>query len=74
MDMLKVWECRGGRGCVGYVWLVEEMMMRMRTMTCMDMGYNNHSEDSPPQEYWRGPGRATSPFAIVKGKRASNHQ
>lgn len=38
-------------------------------------GYKNHtSEDLPPQEYWRGPGRATSPSAIVKGKRASNHQ
>lgn len=39
MDMLRVWECRGGRGCVGDVWLVEERMMRMRmkTMTCMDM-------------------------------------
>lgn len=37
MDMLKVWGCRGGRGCVGDVWLVEERMMRMRTMTCMDM-------------------------------------
>lgn len=42
MDMLRVWECRGGRGCVEDVWLVwreEEMMMRMRmmTMTCMDM-------------------------------------
>lgn len=34
-------------------------------------GYKNHSEDLPPQEYWRGPGRANSPFAIVKGKRAS---
>lgn len=36
MDMLRVWGCRGGRGCVGYVWLVEERMMRMRTM-CLDM-------------------------------------
>lgn len=38
MDMLRVWGCRGGRGCVGYVWLVEERMMRMMTMTCMNMG------------------------------------
>lgn len=37
MDMLRVWVCRGGRGCVGYVWPVEERTMRMRTMTCMDM-------------------------------------
>lgn len=37
-------------------------------------GYKNHSEDLPPQEYWPGPGRANSPFAIVKGKRALNHQ
>lgn len=37
-------------------------------------GYKNHSEDLPPQEYWKGPGRANSPFAIVKGKRVSNHQ
>lgn len=38
MDMLRAWGCRGGRGCVGDVWLVwreEEMMM---TMTCMNMG------------------------------------
>lgn len=34
MDMLRVWGCRGGRGCVGDVWLVEE---RMRMM-CLDMG------------------------------------
>lgn len=43
MDMLRVWGCRGGRGCVGDVWLVwreeEKMrMMRMMTMTCMNMG------------------------------------
>lgn len=38
MDMLKVWGCRGGRECVGDVWLVEERMMRMRMMTCMNMG------------------------------------
>lgn len=43
MDMLRVCGCRGGRGCVGDVWLVEERMMRMmtmrmRTMTCMNMG------------------------------------
>lgn len=43
MDMLRVWGCRGGRGCVGDVWLVwreeEKMrMMRMMTMTCIDMG------------------------------------
>lgn len=38
MDMLRAWGCRGGRGCVGDVWLVEERMMRMRTMTCMNMG------------------------------------
>lgn len=37
-------------------------------------GYKNHSEDLPPQEYWRGPGRANSPFAVIKGKRALNHQ
>lgn len=37
MDMLRVWGCRGGRGCVGDVWLVEEKMMRMMTMTCMNM-------------------------------------
>lgn len=38
MDMLKVWVCRGGRGCAGDVWPVwrEEEMMRM--MTCMNMG------------------------------------
>lgn len=41
MDMLRAWGCRRGRGCVGDVWLVwreEERMMRMRTMTCMNMG------------------------------------
>lgn len=32
MDMLRVWGCRGGRGCVGDVWLVwreEERMMSL---------------------------------------------
>lgn len=40
MDMLRVWGCRGGRECVEDVWLVwreEEMMMKMRMITCMDM-------------------------------------
>lgn len=37
MDMLRVWGCRGGRGCVEDVGPVEERMMRMRTITCMDM-------------------------------------
>lgn len=36
MDMLRAWGCRGGRGCVGDVWRVEERM-KMRTMTCMNM-------------------------------------
>lgn len=40
MDMLRAWGCRGGRGCVGDVWLVwrEEERMKMRMITCMNMG------------------------------------
>lgn len=37
MDMLRVWGCRRGRGCVGDVWLVWREEERMRMM-CLDMG------------------------------------
>lgn len=37
MDMLRVWGCRGGRGCVEDVWLVWREEEMMRTM-CLDMG------------------------------------
>lgn len=77
MDMLRVWGPPKGEGMCGICVACLKRRGEDDENEDDDMHeheYKNHSEDLPPQEYWRGPGRANSPFAIVKGKRALNHQ